>query len=78
MCLIATPTSHRCLHSKRAENNTHNVLVRLSDWLASQFDPYHLGTSIVGSLKRLGYAANVEDLDLLLFWVLGIDYLISN
>ena len=65
-------------HLRKGAKNTKDFFIRFSDWLTNQFDPYHLGTSIVGSLKRLGYAANIEDLDLLLFWVLGIEHLINN
>jgi len=39
--------------------------------------PYHLRKAIVGTIQKLGRCVADEDLDVLLFWAIGVEHLVN-
>ena len=63
---------------KKGYQETTDFLNKLSDWLTNHYEPYHLQMNIVDALKKLKYKVAIQDLDLLIYWIVGIEHLIKN
>ena len=60
---------------KKGDKDSIQFLIKLSDWLTHNYEPYHLQMNIVDSIKILNYKVAIEDLDLVIFWLTGIEYI---
>lgn len=50
----------------------------MASWLENHHEPYHIQKGIVGSLNYFKTRLTDDDCDLLLFWVLALEYMMST